>query len=291
MSFAEFLTGTGQGLLAKKIPRYEEDVDISLAVHEKLIAEMRRYFIVGGMPEAVARYAESGSYQEAGAVHDALATAFLQTLIRYATRANVTVLERLLQQFPRHVGRQIKYTHLDAHSHTETVKAAIHVLERALLIALVRASAAQGLPLTAGVRPKVFKAIFLDIGLMQHLAGIEAGTILRQTDLTHIYRGALAEQFVAQELLSTGPGSEHDRLYYWSRAARSSNAEVDLLVARKGCIHPVEIKSGPIGRMKSLSVFQKEHPNAGEAIVLSPTVRQRIISENAVTVPIYTNLG
>jgi predicted AAA+ superfamily ATPase len=164
-------------------------------------------------------------------------------------------------------------------------------LERALLITLVRASAAQGLPLAAGIRPKVFKAVFLDIGLMQHLAGVDTGSILHEGDLTSVYRGALAEQFVAQELLSTGPGSENHKLFYWSRAARSSNAEVDLLVARNGAIHPLEIKAGQIGSLRSLGIFRKEHPNASHALVLSPSARKRVASKHVVELPIYTNLG
>ncbi|MDJ0766688.1 MAG: AAA family ATPase [Myxococcota bacterium] len=291
MSFSEFLEGIGQELLAEKIPHFEADLNVSQAVHQKLIAELRRYFIVGGMPEAVVRFAEQGSYQEASAVHEAVVIGFLQSLIKYHQRANITLLEHLLEQFPRRVGQQIKYSHLDPHRHTETVKAAIHVLERTLLIALVRASAAQGLPLAAGIRPKVFKAIFLDIGLMQHLAGADSGAILHESDLTNLYRGALAEQFVAQELLATGPGSENDKLFYWSRAARSSNAEVDLLMVRKGVVHPVEIKAGAIGNLKSLGIFRREHPGAAHAFVLSPEVRKRVVSNDAVILPIYTNFG
>ena len=54
-----------------------------------------------------------------------------------------------------------------------------------------------------------------------------------------MYHGALSEQFVGQEFLSAGM----DKLFYWSREAKSSSAEVDYLIVKNNKIYPVEIKS------------------------------------------------
>jgi len=73
----------------------------------------------------------------------------------------------------------------------------------------------------------------------------------RKTDLLNIYRGAMAEQFVGQELSI----SQKENIYYWSRRAKSSSAEVDFVVTIDGRIYPVEVKSGSSGRLKSLHLF------------------------------------
>jgi len=54
---------------------------------------------------------------------------------------------------------------------------------------------------------------------------------------------------------SSRPGnavSQNGNLYYWSRFAKSSSAEVDYIASINGSIVPVEIKSAAEGRLKSL---------------------------------------
>ena len=291
LSFSEFLEGTGFSLLGNQLPCLADEFDMSESVHGKLLEQLRRYFIVGGMPEAVTRYAETGSFDEVVEVHRALALAYHQSFVKYHRRANVPVLENLLEQIPGQVGRQIKYSRLDPHHHTETVKTALRVLERALVVTRVRCSGAQGLPLGAGTRSKVFKVVFLDIGLTQQLSGVDVAEILHAGDLLGVYRGALAEQFVGQELLANGPGSENDGLFYWARARKNSNAEVDYLMARNGRIYPIEVKAGPKGRLRSLALFLEKHPETGPGLVLSPTARRKKLEDNVLFLPIYTRLS
>lgn len=62
-----------------------------------------------------------------------------------------------------------------------------------------------------------------------------------------IYQGAMAEQFVGQELTAAG----HSDLYYWAREAKSSSAEVDFLAVVDNRICPVEVKSGAAGRLRT----------------------------------------
>lgn len=103
---------------------------------------------------------------------------------------------------------------------------------------------------------------------MQFICGLPAQDTLYATDLLATYEGRLAEQFVGQELMAYG-GSQHNRLYYWMRAAKNSNAEVDYLLVRDGKIFPIEVKKGPEGHLKSLHLFLKEHPKIKKAYVLN----------------------
>ncbi len=79
-----------------------------------------------------------------------------------------------------------------------------------------------------------------------------------------MYRGKLAEQFVAQELLAWH-GSD---LFYWARDARGSSAEVDFLVVFEGRIYPVEVKSGAGGSLRSLHLMLEKYPDCPRGIVL-----------------------
>ena len=104
------------------------------------------------------------------------------------------------------------------------------------------------MPLGSSASEKKFKAVMLDIGIMQQLCGLTTNNDFFTSDLLDIYKGSLAEQFVGQELISAG----NDPLYYWSRDAKSSTAEVDYLFARNETICPVEVKSGSAGKLGAM---------------------------------------
>lgn len=123
----------------------------------------------------------------------------------------------------------------------------------------------------------------LDIGLMQRLCQVPAKTELLQEDLLALYRGKLAEQFVAQELLAW----HSSELFYWARAARSSNAEVDFLVVRQGKIYPVEVKSGAGGSMKSLHLMLEKYPKCPQGLVLYSGCRRELPEQKLLFLPLY----
>jgi predicted AAA+ superfamily ATPase len=138
--------------------------------------------------------------------------------------------------------------------------------------------------LGATANPQKFKAAFLDIGLMQRLCQVPVDSEMQQTNLLSIYRGKLAEQFVAQEMLAAADGE----LFYWSREQRGSNAEVDYLAVRGGKIYPVEVKSGAAGALRSLHLMLQTYPDCPEGIVLSAQVYNRLPEQKLVFMPLYS---
>lgn len=106
---------------------------------------------------------------------------------------------------------------------------------------------------------------------------------MQHGDLLDIYRGQLAEQFVAQELLV----AQRRELYYWARESRGSQAEVDYLVAHEGCIHPVEVKSGSGGQLRSLHMALVAYPSCGEGWVLYSGPYSRRPEQRIEFIPLY----
>ena len=104
-----------------------------------------------------------------------------------------------------------------------------------------------------------------------------------EKNLLSIYEGALAEQFVGQELRSFF-GSE---LFYWSRAEKSSSAEVDYLVAKEGTIYPIEVKSGPAGRLKSLHLLLEKYPSCPKGFVVSEAPLAILPEKKLHFIPLY----
>ena len=71
-------------------------------------------------------------------------------------------------------------------------------------------------------------------------------------DKTFIYKGAITENYIAQELVSKG-----ESLYYWTS---NRSAEIDfVLYSEDDGIIPIEVKSGNNVRSISLNMYIKEY--------------------------------
>ncbi len=96
-----------------------------------------------------------------------------------------------------------------------------------------------------------FKLYMLDIGLLNATAKIDAKILLEKNSILTEFKGALTEQFVAQQLKIN-----HD-IYYW--VAVNATAEVDFLIQSQNHIIPIEVKAEENLKSKSLKVFVEKY--------------------------------
>jgi hypothetical protein len=281
MSFPEFLRATGKTLAAETVlaPATRQ----SDTIHHMLLDELRRYFFIGGMPECVDTFMQTGKIRDAFEVQADLINAFRQDFSKYAPYSDARCLNAVLASTAKHVGRQIKYSELAEGFTNPTIKKAFDLLGLAQVIRKVPATSPAGLPLGAAAAERKFKAVLLDVGLMQHLCGVPVHAEFAKADLLGIYQGALAEQFVAQEMIAAG----QSELYYWAREAKNSSAEVDYLIVQDGKIHPLEVKSGVSGKLKSLHLLLQEYPNCPAGYVFSSAHYVQLPEQKLIFLPLY----
>ncbi len=281
MTFTEFLLATGKERAAEVVlsnPARQPE-----SIHRTLLEELRLYFFVGGMPESVLAYSETLSLREAFEVHAELVNTYREDFSKYAPYSDKRCMNAVLASLARSVGHQIKYTHLAEGYTVPTIKKAFNLLCTARVVSKVRAAGPAGLPLQAAANEKKFKALLVDLGLMQHLCGIHVDSRLMNADLLALHEGAMAEQFVGQELLASG----RNELYYWARETRGSTAEVDYLVTSGQGIYPIEIKSGASGRLRSVHLLLQTYSKPQKAIVFSTATYAELPEQKLTFVPIY----
>lgn len=281
MNFYEFLLETGKEILAEEI--VNKPSDLSDNIHNLLLDEIKKYFFIGGMPECVKKYAETKHLIDVFDIQLNLINTFRQDFSKYATYSDKRCLNSVLDSVSKNVGHQIKYSHLAEGFTNPTIKKAFELLETARLFKRVCSSNPEGIPLGANKSDKIFKAIFLDIGLLSRLSGFSVSTEFNKSDLLNIYRGILAEQFVGQELIS----AENNELYYWSRQAKSSTAEVDFLIEKQNEIIPIEVKSGASGSLKSMHLLLKTYENLQKGYVFSEAKFGNLMDQKLVFIPLY----
>lgn len=281
LTFAEYLYATGNDQAAKTVLDRPEAV--SPTVHEFLINELRRFFFIGGMPESVLAYIKTGSIQESFDVHAEICETYRLDFAKYSPRTDKHCLNTILTIVAQSVGQQIKYARLGKGYSNPTLKKAFDLLCLAGIIRKVPSVDPSGLPLGVRASDKIFKTLMVDIGLMRYLTGMPVDVEYTRTDLLDIYRGAAAEQFVGQELVL----SQHGEVYYWSRPAKSSSAEVDYVAAIKGEIYPLEVKSGATGRLKSLHLFLKTYGKTPSGMVFSTRPYEALPETGITYIPLY----
>ncbi len=102
-----------------------------------------------------------------------------------------------------------------------------------------------------------FKLFTSDIGLLAAIGDIDAKTLLDGNTIFKEFKGALAEQYVLQQLIV----KKDMPIYYWSASEDGGKAEVDFVVQHSGSIIPIEVKAEENLKAKSLKTYyDKFHP-------------------------------
>lgn len=281
MTFAEFLWATGADPSAELVlgpPKATSE-----PVHQHVMEQLRKYCFVGGMPGSVAAYVATHSLRQCFEVHKEIIGGYRDGFSKYAPQVDPLCIEAVMRDAAEGVGNELKYARLANGYDRRLIRRAFDILCHARLIRRVRSANPGGLPLGVTGPARRFKTLFLDVGLWQHLCGMRADVEYLKSDLLDVYRGAMAEQFVGQELLV----SQDSELYYWSREAPSSTAEVDYLAVVDGEILPVEVKSGPAGRLRSLHLCLQTYPSCPRGLVLSSAPYAELPEHKMTFLPLY----
>lgn len=260
LSFGEFLQALGQHKLREYMITPGNMPKMSEAVHDKLLEQLRLYFILGGMPEAVQTYIDKKDLNACRLIQQSIVDTYRDDFGKYASQVQFKYLRKLFARIPAMIGNKFVYANVDPDTKSRELKEALTLLETAGIVYRVRNTSGEGLPLESHAKDRYFKVIFLDIGLMHAINGMNRDIVLAE-DLTDVYKGAIAEQFVGQELLAHSSSYHKESLYYWARDKRGSSAEIDYLIQKDSKVIPIEVKSGPSGRLKSMMLYKKAyHP-------------------------------
>ncbi len=282
-SFVEFMLAQDEERLLRFIEEASLENPLTEDFHDRLLEQVRKYYIVGGMPESIDAYLVKESFVASYTTHVNLLKTYRLDFGKYGSNAEHKYLDKLFLRAAELVGSHFKYVNVDRSLAPEALKGALVKLTQAGVVNRVHATGASGLPLRSQVNEKKFKLLFLDIGLMRTSIGLEPREVLEQ-DLLNLRAGALAEQYVGQELLAYRNLYEEKQLYFWEREKKSSSAEVDYVFNIEGRIIPIEVKAGKTGRLRSLQQFmlEKEVP-VGVRISMHPLSYERGI----LSVPFY----
>ncbi|MEA3444575.1 MAG: AAA family ATPase [Bacteroidota bacterium] len=255
MSFKEFLLALSENKLIEYVNKFSFGNDFSELIHQKLSEYVRLYFFIGGMPEAVYSYIKTKKLVNIKRSHSSIITLLQYDFAKYGTKKQQEHLMMTMQYCVRNIGNKVKYSNINGETRSELLKTALHKLEMSRIIHKVKHTNSHTVPLINQEKDNIFKLLFLDLGLINHIGNIQLVDIDK---LLVENEGALAEQFIGQEMLNCSMSYIDAKLNYWTRQEKNSNAEVDYLFQHKNRIYPIEVKAGKSGGLKSLHIYLYE---------------------------------
>lgn len=279
LSFMEFLSSIGESALADQIT--QQQWNVVSAFHEKLIAYLRLYYFIGGMPEAVAHYIENKDLTAVREIQEMILIGYENDFAKYAPNDIVPrikmVWHSILTQLSKE-NRKYIYGQIKKGARAKDFETAINWLSDAGLIVKINRVESGKLPLSAYLEMDDFKLFLLDVGLLNAKGNLDPTIILEKNKILVEFKGAFTEQYVCQQLVVKRP----NQVYYWS--AEKASAEIDFVLQEKNAVLPIEVKAEENLKAKSLKVFVEKY-QTGKAIRTSMSPYRE--EDWLINVPLY----
>ena len=281
MTFNEYLMACGQQRLLEVLENKDWE---SMKLHnEKLTELLRQYFFVGGMPEAVSKYIETGNVREVREVQREILETYSHDMAKHS-KTQIQRIHHVWQSIPAQLSRENKkffYGSLRKGARAKDFELALQWLVDAGLVYRVERCKKPVHPLKFYADDSAFKLYMLDCGLLACMSEANPNMLLLNDNAFVEFKGAFAENFVLQHLKAV-PNSS---IFYYSKD--NSTMEIDFLFQTEERIVPIEVKAAENVASRSLYLFVnedfKEQGFRGLRFSLKPHIQQSWM-EN---VPLY----
>jgi predicted AAA+ superfamily ATPase len=266
MDFEEFIWAVGRRDLCGLIREsYESFTPLSL--HDAAMDVYKTYLVVGGMPRAVAEYADKRDFDFVTATLQTLNNSYIADMAKYAAPQDTVRIMAAWASIPEQLAKEnhkFQYKVIKSGARAKDYEIALEWLKAAGMIHKCVNVAEGKLPLSVYAQNEAFKIYMADTGLLCSKFDIPPNAVLHTPHTFDGFKGALAENYICQSLVANGITP-----YYWTSPGK---AEVDFVFQEKsGDIIPLEAKSAENVRSKSLRSYRN---------IYKPTCSIRVSARN-----------
>lgn len=252
MSFSEFLIAMNERQLAEFIQK-QDWPNINLFA-PRLQDLLRKYYFVGGMPEAVLSFSDNGNWQEVREIQNEILEGYSRDFSKHAPGDIVPRIRMLWDSIPSQLSKENRkfiYGLVKQGARAREYEIAMQWLIDGGLIHKVSNVTAPRIPLKSYEDKSAFKLFIVDVGLLGAMSGLDSESIVNGNRIFTEFKGALTEQYVLQQLML-----KHTP-YYYSKA--NSQQEIDFLIEVSGTVIPIEVKAEENLKAKSLRQFVNDN--------------------------------
>ena len=254
MCFQEFLDATGNKMLREMLD--SDDFASISAFKQKATDLLKTYYVVGGMPEAVNAHVQGVNFEEVREIQATIVEGYKRDFAKHAPARLFPKMLETWESIPSHLSQENKkfvFGHIRKGARAKDYEEVLAWFSNAGIICKAPRVTKPALPLSAYNDNKCFKVFLLDVGLLGAMSGLNPSAIVNGNTVFTEFKGALTEQYVCQQLVS----SFEARPFYWS--AENSTGEVDFLIQHASQICAIEVKAEENLRSKSLRAFKEKN--------------------------------
>ncbi|MDR0822282.1 MAG: ATP-binding protein [Endomicrobium sp.] len=253
LTFAEFLQALGE-------TRYQtglqaDDISVFNLIEDDLIARLKLYYFIGGMPKAILSYIQNQNLKAVREIQEDILGNYEKDFSKHINSSSIPKVGMIWDSIPIQLAREKKqwiYKSMKEGARASLYEDALYWLQKVGLIYKVNRVESIGLPLAAYAK-EAFKLYMLDVGLLSAKSDLTIQNLSEPNyELFNHFKGALTEQFVMQELKSL---DIKPKIFYWANDRKNGIAEVDFVIQNEGEIIPIEAKSSINLHAKSLKTY------------------------------------
>ena len=252
-SFVEYINAKEGGQWADML----RSISVPDFMHEEMISAFNTYALIGGMPEAVKKYVETGALQAVRRIQNRILSGYDIDFSKHAPAEQVQRIRMVWKSIPSQLFKENKkfiYGTLRKGARAKDFELAIEWLANSGLVYKVARCNKLSLPLAIYEDLSAFKLYFVDVGLLGAMVDTEASQIIVSNNAFTEYKGGMTEQYVLQQYMSHGISP----IYY--HKTDDSRLEIDFVIQSSGSILPVEVKAAGNVRANSLTTLLSNNP-------------------------------
>lgn len=240
LDFEEFLqiTNISNDVIEHLKESFANRTPVMKAINEKMLSLFNQYLVVGGMPEAVSRFAETYNVNDVMAIHKDIIDLYKLDFTQYEAEDKRLILSHIYELVPAELlkqNRRFIVTDIKKGLHFNRVESSFLWLKNAGVVLPVYNATEPRIPLKLNEKQSLFKLYFSDVGMLTSIYGMNTKTMILSKD-KNLNGGGIYENAVASELKNKG----FDIYYYNS----NRYGELDFAVEYQGKLLPIEVKSG-----------------------------------------------
>lgn len=280
MNFFEFARALGEEKLIELIEKKDfQMITVFKNDFEKLV---KMYCYIGGMPEVVQNFVDNRNYKKVREIQKNILASYENDFSKHVSSNTVEKIRMLWRAIPSQLAKENKkfiYNVIKTGARAKEYELALLWLKDAGLVYQVNRIKKPDLPLIAYQDLDAFKLFIVDVGLLSALTNLDVKTILEKTQIFEEFKGAIAEQYVYQQLKSV----DDIPIFYWSND--SSRSEIDFVIQHGEYVVPVEVKAEKNLKAKSLNNFIQEYKS--KKSVRTSLADYKLNDNNLYDIPLY----
>ena len=250
LSFREYLVAVGEKPLSDALE--SKDYTLIDVFFDKYIFHLKNYYYVGGMPEVVSVFLQNSDYQGAREEQKTILLQYKGDFGKHVSEKELPRINMVWDSIPIQLAKENKkffFGQMKRGARSADFEIAIQWLVDAGLVSKVYRVKEPRVPLSAYKDFTAYKLFVVDIGLLGAMSDLDVQSVIDGNRLFVEFKGALAEQFVFQQMMSD---STYTPYYYGTERA---TFEQDFLVQKGMDIVPIEVKAETNVRSQSLKAF------------------------------------